>query len=94
MLCAASPAHGQEAVLDGVSLGRGEAAALGQPVHGVEQGVDQRGVRLRAGKQRCALSQQGQHSCAQVPVEGQSHVRGTENRLQGERGQQMEGRKN
>lgn len=93
MLCDSSPAYGQEAVLDGISLCFSEAAALGQPVHGVEQRVDQGGVRLRAGKQRCTLGQQWQHGRAQIPVEGQRHVCCTEYSLrvrEGERDRHKE----
>lgn len=43
-----APTHSEQALFDGVSLGFGEAAALGQAVHSVEERVDERGKRLCA----------------------------------------------
>lgn len=65
-----SPTHSQQTLLDGIPLGLGQAAALGQAVHSVQQRVNERGVRLCARKQWGTLSKQGQHSCAQVAVQG------------------------
>ena len=80
-----SPADGEQTLLDGVPLGLGEAAAFRQPVHGVEEGVDERGEGLRPREQRGTLGEEGEHGRAQVPVEGQGHVCGTEGRLAGGR---------
>ena len=75
------PTDSQQTLLDGVPLGLGEAAAFGQAVNRVEEGIDQGGERLRPRKQGSTFSQERQHGCTQIPVEGQSHVCGTESGL-------------
>lgn len=54
-------ADGKEAFLNGVALGLGEGAAFGQPVDGMQRGVDERGVVFRAGKLGSTAGQQRQH---------------------------------
>ena len=78
------PAYGQHAVLDGVSLGLGEAEGPGQAVDGLEESIHQRPLALCPREQAGALSEQRQHCCTQVPVQCQGHVCGTQISLQGE----------
>lgn len=75
------PTNSQQTLLYGVPLGLREAAAFGQAVNCVEQGVDQRRERLRPRKQWSTFSQERQHSCTQIPVEGECHVCGTQSNL-------------
>lgn len=56
------PAYSQHAVLDGVSLGLGEAEGPGQAVDGLEESIHQRPLALCPREQAGALSEQGQHS--------------------------------
>ena len=75
-------AEGHEALLNDVSLGLGEGTAAGQPVDGVEHGVDHDGSVVAAGEQRGALGDEGQHGRAQVAVHSQGHLGGAERRLE------------
>ncbi len=75
------PTNSQQTLLYGVPLGFGEAAAFGQAVNRVEQGVDQWGERLRPRKQWSTFGQERQHGGTQIPVEGERHVCGTESNL-------------
>lgn len=75
------PTNSQQTLLYGIPLGFGEAAAFGQAVNSVQQGVDQWGEWLGTRKQGSTLSQKRQHSCTQVPVEGKGHVCRTESNL-------------
>lgn len=54
-------ADGKQALLDGVSLGLGERAALGQSVDGVKCGVHECSVVLRMSKEVRTSRQQRQH---------------------------------
>lgn len=76
-----SLADRQQALLDGVPLGLGERAALGQAVDGVQGGVDQRGVVLGAGKERGAAGEEGEDGRADVAVHGQSRLGGAQTLL-------------
>ena len=58
----------------------------------MEEGVDERGKRLRSRKQRSTFSEKGQHGCAQIPVEGQGHVCGTESNLTQKQRQEKRGK--
>ncbi len=84
-----SLADGQQTLLDGVSLGFGERAALGQAVDGVERGVDERGVMLCPGEVRSAAGQQRQHGRTDVPVHSQSRFCGAQSLLGTNRAPQM-----
>lgn len=75
------PTNSQQTLLYGIPLGLGEAAAFGQAVDGVEEGVNQWSKRLCPRKQRRTFSQERQHSCTKIPVEGECHVCGTESNL-------------
>lgn len=81
-----SPTDRQQALLDGISLGLGEHAALGDPVDRLEQGVHQLAVGLGASEQRRTLGEEGQHCCAQIAVESQRHVSACQIRLRGRGG--------
>lgn len=74
-------AHGQQALLDGVPLGLGERAAFGQPVDGLQRGVDELRVVLRAGKESGTAGQQRQQGGADVPVHGQRRLGGAQHLL-------------
>lgn len=74
-------AHRQQTLLDGVPLGLGERAALGEAVDGVKGGVDERGVVLGAGEERRAAGEEGQQGGADVAVHGQRRLRGAETLL-------------
>ena len=82
-----SLADGQQTLLDGVSLGLGERAALGEAVDGVEGGVEEAGVVLRAGEERGTAGEEGQHGRADVAVHGQGRLRGAQPLLWRDRGQ-------
>lgn len=85
------PTDCEQALLYRVPLGLGEAAAFGQAVDGVQQGVDERGEGLRPRKQRRTFGEQRQHSGTQIPVEGKCHVCRTEGSLEhGVAGRQRE----
>lgn len=80
--CGVLPTHCKQTLLYRVPLGLGEAAAFGQAVDGVQQGVDERGEGLRPRKQRRTFGEQRQHSSTQIPVEGEGHVCSTEGSLE------------
>lgn len=74
-------ADSQQAVLDGVPLSLGERPALGQPVDGLQRGVHQLSVVIRAGKQGGAAGQQRQQGRADVSVHGQRRFSGAQHFL-------------
>lgn len=74
-------ADSQQAVLDGVPLSLGERPALGQPVDGLQRGVHQLSVVIRAGKQGGAAGQQRQQGRADVSVHGQCCFSGAQHFL-------------
>ena len=63
-----------EEVRHGFLLTFRESPALGQAVHGVEQGVQDVRVVVSIAKVLAVAHQQGQHWRTQVAVQGQSHV--------------------
>jgi len=83
-----SLAEGHKALLDDVSLGLGEGAPAGQPVDGVQHGVDHDGAVIAAGEQRRALGDERQHGGTQVAVQRQRHLSGAERHLEEEEGNQ------
>lgn len=74
-------ADSQQAFLYSIPLGFGERAALGEPIDGVQGGVDKRGVVLGAGKERGAAGQERQQSRSDVSVHSQSRLCGTQTLL-------------
>lgn len=78
----------QQALLDGVSLGLGQRAAFGQPVDGLQRGVDQLCVVLGAGEQSGTASQERQQGRADVPVHSQRCFSGAQSFLR-DRGQRL-----
>lgn len=74
-------ADSQQALLDGVPLGLGERAAFGQPVDGLQRGVDEMHVVLRASKESGTAGQQRQQGGADVPVHGQRCLCGAQHLL-------------
>lgn len=79
--CRALLADSQQALLDGIPLGFGERATFGEPVDGLQRGVNQLGVVLRAGKEGGTAGQQGQQGRADVPVHGQRRLSGAQSLL-------------
>ena len=75
-------AEGHEALLNDVPLGLGEGPATGQPVDGVEHGVNHDGSVVAAGEQRRTLGDEGQHGRAQIAVQSQGHLGGAERCLE------------
>ena len=76
-------AQRHEALFDDVPLGLGEGSAAGQPVDGVQHGVDHDGPVFGTGEERGALGDERQHGRTQVPVQRQGHLRGAERSLRG-----------
>lgn len=77
----APPAECHEAVLDDVALCLGERAATGQAVYRVKHGVHHDGTVLSSRKEWCTLGDEWQHRQAQVAVQCQCHLCGTESGL-------------
>ena len=75
------PTDSQQTLLDGVPLGLGERASFGQPVDGLQRGVDQLCVVLRVAEESGAAGEQGQQGRADVPVHGQRCLSGAQHFL-------------
>lgn len=76
-----SLANGQQTFLYGIPLCFGEGPPLGEPVNGLQRGINQGGAVLRPGKQWGAPRKQREHRRAYIPVERQCSLCGAEGHL-------------